>query len=72
MIAYDLRQRHDEWGNAPDLLAPEDRNAIDLGVWYRAGLETLCETCGRPYWKHPEVIGALWLRRLCNNTLVKL
>ncbi|AXQ69681.1 hypothetical protein HOU03_gp099 [Caulobacter phage CcrSC] len=72
MIDYDLRQQHDEWGNNPALLSAEDRSAIDLGAWKRAGHETLCETCDRPYWKHPEVIGALWLHRLCDNTLVKL
>lgn len=72
MIDWEVRQQHDEWGNSSAHLSSEDRAAIDLGVWKRAGHETLCEACNLPFWKHPRVLGALWLTRLCGNILVKL
>lgn len=72
MIDPYLLELHDENGNAPDLLSGEDRKMIRFSAWSRASGETICHECGQPFWKHPNVIGALWLRRICGNWLVKL
>lgn len=64
---------HDYLGNAPSLLSPVDYRRI-LGprpTWVRAAGGCICE-CGKEYYDHPPVIGALWLTRLCNDDLVKL
>jgi len=61
---------YDHMGNAPHLLAELDRITIDAGLTPRAGGEALC-VCGCPYYLHPQVQGALWLRRACTG-LVKL
>lgn len=73
MIHPDIRSQHDYLGNAPHLLSPVDYRRI-LGPrpdWNRAAGACLC-TCGKEYADHPPVIGALWLTRLCDDSLVKL
>lgn len=72
MISYDLLQQHDEWGNAPDLLAKADAEALEDGRWRRAGGDCECRTCGKKYYDHPRVLGALWLTRTCSGKLFKL
>lgn len=71
MISYDLREQHDHFGNAPHLLAPEDAAALDAGQVQRTGGDNRCP-CGKLYYDHPPVLGALWATRLCNGSLVKL
>lgn len=66
---------YDDMGNCPRLLTESDRRAIDAGAYLRVGGEALCPECGQPYRVHPEVQGALWLRRACaprGDKLVKL
>ncbi|HRP25373.1 hypothetical protein [Thauera sp.] len=63
---------YDAYGNAPDLLAPKDAEAIENGSWQRADQHATCEHCGLFYRQHPEVQGARWLRRTCRAGLVKL
>lgn len=63
---------HDEWGNNPDLLSPMDQHMLEEGLWSRAHGDCECVDCDKPYWKHPQVLGATWLRRICDGRLVKL
>lgn len=70
-ISLALRRRHDDLGNAPDLLSLEDAEKIDRGEYVRTSGDALCE-CGRKHREHDPVIGALWLTRLCDGRLVKL
>lgn len=63
---------HDSYGNAPELLDAVDSQRLWIGAWSRASDEVICTTCSEPYWKHPKVLGALWLRRICGDHLVKL
>jgi hypothetical protein len=71
-LTQEVRDAHDEWGNAAHLLAERDRERLDTGDWRRASGDTLCEGCDRTYYDHANVVGALWLHRLCDDTLVKL
>jgi len=71
-IPLELRNRHNEWGNCPELLAPEDKAKLDTGEWRRAAGSCMCPDCGRPYYDHPPVLGALYMTRLCNGNLIKL
>lgn len=72
MIDPAIRRQYDDWGNADHLLSEPDRVRLDEGDWFRAAGECLCPICQRPYWRHPLVVGALWLHRLCTNELVHL
>ncbi|AXQ68239.1 hypothetical protein HOT99_gp035 [Caulobacter phage CcrBL10] len=72
MIPYEVRQQHDEWGNAEHLLAPADAAVLEAGSWRRVSGDCTCETCAKLYYDHPPVLGALWLNRLCTGELVKL
>uniref|UniRef100_A0AB74UM69 Uncharacterized protein n=1 Tax=Caulobacter phage BL57 TaxID=3348355 RepID=A0AB74UM69_9VIRU len=72
MISYELRQQHDEYGNAEHLLSDADYAVILAGTWRRVSGDNLCGHCGKLYYDHPQVIGALWLTRICNGSLVKL
>lgn len=71
-ISFDLRQQHDSNGNAYHLLSEEDRAKFDAGECRRTDQNCLCEVCGEPWWKHPPVIGALWLTKACNGEHLKL
>ena len=71
-ISYDLYVQHDELGNAPHLLSAEDKALIDSGDTPRVCGQVICVHCGREYNDHPEVIGALWLTKLCDGRIVKL
>lgn len=72
MIPPEIREQYDDMGNAPHLLSDEDRIKIDNNEMHRASGECICETCGKEYRQHNDVIGALWLTKLCDGTLVKL
>jgi hypothetical protein len=74
VIPFELREQHDDMGNAPHLMSPVDRRRVfgDRPTWNRAGGSCLCTTCGKEFNDHPPVIGALWLTRLCDDELVKL
>lgn len=74
MIPLALRRRHDDLGCAPDLMPPEERERVygESPDFYRTAGACLCGDCGRTYYDHPQVLGALWLVRLCNNDFVKL
>lgn len=61
---------YDADGNAPHLLAEQDRIALDRGEDRRVSGDALC-VCGTAYRLHPDVQGALWLKRGC-EFLVKL
>lgn len=63
---------YDAFGNAEHLLAPRDKVVLLDGSWIRADGEASCQMCGVAYRLHPEVQGALWLRRSCSGLLVKL
>ena len=41
-------------------------------TFFRASGGCLCPVCGEQYRKHPTVVGAEWLNRLCNGEYVKL
>ncbi|AXQ68616.1 hypothetical protein HOU00_gp077 [Caulobacter phage CcrPW] len=70
-IAYELRQQHDEMGNAAHLLSPGDAERINQGGYRRVAGGCTCD-CGKLYYDHPPVLGALWLTRLCGGEIVKL
>lgn len=74
LIPFEQRMLHDDMGNAPDLMSEEERERIfgDTPDWYRAGGDCVCDGCGKLYYDHGPVLGALWLTRLCDNTFVKL
>lgn len=63
---------HDQQGNNPYLLSEQDHHMIEEGLWTRAHGDCECVDCDLPFWKHPQVLGATWLRRLCDGRLVKL
>lgn len=73
MIPYELYIQHDEMGNAPHLMSETDRERVFGGApdWNRAGGGARC-SCGRLYYDHGPVVGAMWLTRLCDDTFVKL
>lgn len=62
---------YDDFGNSRDLLTIADRRNIDQGRYVRASGEATCPGCNETFNLHPQVQGALWLRRGCFN-LVKL
>lgn len=63
---------YDQHGNAPDLLSPKDAAALEDNDWKRADGNAICWICNSTYYLHPRVQGALWLRRTCDQGLVKL
>lgn len=71
-VSLEVLRLHDDFGNCPDLLAPEDEVRLEAGTWFRASGNCICADCALPYWKHPQVLGALWLHRVCDGDLVKL
>jgi hypothetical protein len=71
-VPLDALRLHDDMGNCDDFLAPEDEAVLDAGTWFRASGDCECAVCAQSYWKHPQVLGALWLHRLCDGELVKL
>jgi len=71
-ISYDNWQRHDDMGNCVELRSPEHNTAIESGDIYRVSGACICVVCGKDYYSHQPVLGALWLTRLCNGQLVKL
>jgi hypothetical protein len=71
MISLDIRARHDDLGNCPELLDPVDAQRIKDGDVARVSGECVCSFCGKKYYDHPPVIGALWLTKLCDGLLVK-
>jgi hypothetical protein len=62
---------YDDLGNNLNLLCRDDLEAIEAGQYLRASGEMVCRKCGCIYYDHPNVQGALWLRRACEG-LVKL
>lgn len=73
MIPYDLRFQHDEYGNAPHLLNADDKALIESGAIRRVGGDAECPSCGKTWYKHEQVLGALWLTRGCDTEfLLKL
>lgn len=74
MIPPSIRRQHDDLGNAPHLMSDDDRERVfgEAQDWLRAAGACRCEVCGREYYDHPSLVGALWLTRLCDDVLVKL
>lgn len=73
MIPFELRQQHDDYGNASHLLSAEDKNLIESGAIRRVGGDAECPVCSRTYYDHDHVLGALWLTRGCDASfLLKL
>lgn len=51
----------------------EERLAIHRGAWFRAAGNSVCATCGRLYYDHPQLEAPNeWLNRTCDGDLVKL
>ncbi len=71
-MSFEVYKQHDEHGNAEHLLSPEDKEKVDEGDFTRAGGDSICPVCDMPYFSHPNVVGALWLTKLCDGRLVKL
>ena len=71
-IPFDIRIQHDNNLNAPHLLADEDRAKLEAGEMLRVGGDGICEMCGKVWYDHPVVLGALYLNRACDGTLLKL
>lgn len=71
-IPYELYKEHDELGNAPHLLSPKHKSLLERGSINRVSGDCLCTVCGKKYYDHPQILGALWLNELCDGRLVKL
>lgn len=71
-MTYEDYSAHDDFGNAPHLLSADDEAAISRGDVKRVGGGCICTQCGKEYYDHPPVKGALWATRLCDGKLVKL
>lgn len=71
-MTYEEWQRHDDMGNCPELLSTSDAAKVEAGEWHRAGGDCVCDGCGRLFYDHRPLKGALWLVKLCDDTLVKL
>lgn len=71
MIPLEIRNQHDEYGNAENLRDEETVKVLDENTWYRASGDCICDFCKESYWKHSSVLGALWLTKLCNGDYVK-
>lgn len=73
MMHPDLYYQHDAMGNAPHLMPEEDRRRVfEEGDWQRTAGACICEGCGKQFYDHPVVVGAMWLNRLCDGSFVKL
>lgn len=72
MIPFEIRVQHDNLGNAPHLLTASDAAHLEEGNFRRASGDVVCTVCGKLYYDHPLVIGALWLNRVCGDDLVHL
>lgn len=72
-MIWDIRDSlgYDDFGNHPDLLAAKDKQDIEAGRYTRVSHMASCK-CGYLMHQHPQVQGALWLRRTCEGILVKL
>lgn len=53
-------------------ISAEDEARVKKRDWFVARASEKCTTCKKEYSDHPHVTGARWLRRLCNNILVKI
>ena len=62
---------YDQFGNNASLLCMSDFESLEEGKYERVSGDSICKKCKLPYMLHPEVQGALWLRRGCNG-LVKI
>lgn len=71
-IPIEIRELHDTWGNAPFLLERKAQLALDHGTWFRTSGDLICPYCNKDYYSHPQVIGALWLRKICTGEYVHL
>jgi len=71
-MMFEERHMHDDLGNCEALLDPKHKAKLDACDFYRAGGDKQCETCGKVYYDHPNVVGALWLTEICSGELVKL
>ena len=72
MLPPEVYWKHDEFGNCTELRKPEHHAKIEACDTYRAGGDMVCDKCGKIYYDHPYVLGALWLKELCNGDLVHL
>lgn len=72
MIPFEIRIQHDNLGNADHLLSDENRTKLEAGEMIRVGGDAECEICGKIWYDHPVVIGALWLNKACDGRLLKL
>lgn len=72
MLDPSIRNRHDDFGNAAELLSAPDLKVIAEGTWFRAAGECACPICHQEYWRHPLVPDALWLHRICTGWMVHL
>ncbi len=50
----------------------KDLKRLDDGNWFRAGGDCICQTCGKKYYDHPQLITQSWINKLCDESLVKL
>jgi hypothetical protein len=71
-ITLDERRLHDDLGNCAALLDPIHNAMIEAGKYRRVGGGSLCSVCGETYYSHPTVVGALWLKAGCDDSLLKL
>lgn len=55
-----------------EAISEQDKNRVAQHDWTTALGDTVCKKCKQSYWVHEHVIGARWLTRLCNDSLVRL
>lgn len=51
---------------------PDTIRVEEMGDWFVAHPDSICDICGCRYWEHQQVPGYPWLRKLCDGGLVKL
>jgi hypothetical protein len=64
--------RYDSLGNCIEDLSEKHKEDLMTGNYRRSAGLCICPDCGKEYYSHPYVKGALWLTELCNGDLVKL
>jgi hypothetical protein len=73
-ITLEQRRLHDDLGCAPELMPEDERERVygETQDWQRTSGGCICNDCGKLYYDHRSVLGALWLTRLCDGRFVKL
>jgi hypothetical protein len=62
----------DDMASDTSKMSPEDLLKYESGDVRRTSGGVICAVCQKEYRKHPQLIGAPWLNKICTGELVKL